>query len=177
MSWKSFWSRLIGGDGSSEPSIPSHQEIADCSDARAKEHNIDPPRPGRKTYAERYAETDRMSSSDIRASIAKREAEGKGDRCGVLHRVLADREKSGESGNSNSTTPAGLSHGEIADRSDTRAKALNIDPPRPGRKTYNERYTESSGSSSSDIRSQIASRKAQGKETGVLERILDDRGE
>lgn len=65
---------------------------ADASDARAKRLGIDPPRPGRKTYGERYAETSQMSSDEIRAKIAQREAQGK--ECGVLFRVLADRDES-----------------------------------------------------------------------------------
>lgn len=178
MSLKSFWNWLTSGGNSPTPtpSTPSYRELADRSDIRAKAMNIDPPRLGRKTYNERYVETDAMSTDEINKMIAQRKAEGKGDQCGVAYRVLADREKSGGSGNYNATTPTGLTHGELADRSDVRAKALNIDPPRPGRKTYNERYTESSGLSKSAIESKIAERKAQGKETGVLERILHDRG-
>lgn len=65
------------------------RELADRSDERARRLNIDPPRPGRKTYAERYDETSRMSTSEIKALIARREAEGK--ECGVAYRVLADR--------------------------------------------------------------------------------------
>ncbi len=177
MFWGNLWKRLTGRGTSSPTTTSSWHEKADQSDARAKALNIDPPREGRKTYSERYSETAKMSSDEIKSQIARREADGKGDRCGVLYRVLADREKSGESGYPSSTTTAGLSNRQIADRSDARAKALNIDPPREGRKTYSQRYNESSGSSSSDIRSQIASREAQGKETGVLRRILADRDE
>jgi len=103
--------------------------------------------------------------------INEREAAGK--ETGILHRVLADREAGRHTGSV--STP--MTHREKADASDARARAHNIDPPRPGRKTYAERYSESSGASSSSIRAQIAERQAQGKETGVLERILADRGE
>jgi len=65
------------------------RELADRSDERARRLGIDPPRPGRKTYAERYAETSAMSDSEIDALITQREAEGK--ECGVLYRVKADR--------------------------------------------------------------------------------------
>ncbi|TVL97297.1 MAG: hypothetical protein CV087_22505 [Candidatus Brocadia sp. WS118] len=67
----------------------SWRELADRSDEQARRLNIDPPRPGRKTYAERYNETRRMPTSEIKALIARREAEGK--ECGVAYRVLADR--------------------------------------------------------------------------------------
>ncbi len=66
-----------------------HQEIAERSNARAKALNIDPPRPGRKTYQERYDETNRMSISEIEAKIARREKAGQ--QTGVLHQVLADK--------------------------------------------------------------------------------------
>lgn len=66
-----------------------HKQAADEYDERAKTQHIDPPRPGRKSYTDRYEETSEMSSSDIRSIIIKREAAGK--ECGVLHRVLADR--------------------------------------------------------------------------------------
>ncbi len=72
-----------------EPSRVSYRELADGSDARAAALHIDPPRAGRKTYAERHSETSAMSTDDIRAKIAEREAQGK--ECGVLYRVLADR--------------------------------------------------------------------------------------
>jgi len=63
---------------------------ADESDERAARLGIDPPRPGRKTYSKRHSETSAMSTSDIKAKIAEREAEGK--ECGVLYRVLSERE-------------------------------------------------------------------------------------
>ncbi len=63
-------------------------KLADRSDARAKALNIDPPRPGRKTYSERYSEAIAMSPGERRALIARREAEGK--QCGVLYRAEAD---------------------------------------------------------------------------------------
>ena len=59
------------------------------SNENARQNNIDPPRFGRKTYQERYNETNPMSTSDILATIREREAQGK--ECGVLYRVLADR--------------------------------------------------------------------------------------
>ncbi|MGA2666482.1 MAG: hypothetical protein ABSE91_00120 [Patescibacteria group bacterium] len=101
-----------------------------------------------KTYAQRLAETQAMSTEEIHEAIRAREAAGKP--CGILHRVLADR-------------------------SDERAKTLGIDPPRPGRKTYSERYSETSSMSTSEIRAKIAERRAQGKEVGVLERVLSER--
>lgn len=64
------------------------RELADWSDERAKRLGIDPPREGRKTYAERYAETMAMSKSERDALIAQREANG--EECGVLYRVKAD---------------------------------------------------------------------------------------
>jgi hypothetical protein len=64
-------------------------ELADRSDERARRLGIDPPRPGRKTYAERYAETSLLPDSEIDALIAEREAAHK--ECGVLYRVKADR--------------------------------------------------------------------------------------
>ena len=63
--------------------------LADCSDRRAAALNIDPPREGRKSYAERQSETRQMSTSDIRALIREREAQGK--QCGVLYRTLSER--------------------------------------------------------------------------------------
>lgn len=69
--------------------MTDYRTLADLSDATAREYNIDPPRPGRKTYQERYLETDTMSTAAIKAMIAEREAGGK--QCGVLYRVLADR--------------------------------------------------------------------------------------
>ena len=59
---------------------------------RGVRDSIDPPRPGRKTYAQRYSETSSVSTSDIRTRIAEREAVGK--ECGVLYRVLAERGES-----------------------------------------------------------------------------------
>lgn len=102
----------------------------------------------KKTYAERYAETAEMSNVQIKETIAGREAKDKP--CGAAYRVLADR-------------------------SDVRAKASGIDPPRPGRKTYSERYNETSRMSASEIRAKIAEREAQGKECGVLYRVLSDK--
>lgn len=61
-----------------------------------------------------------------------------------------------------------------ADESDARAKQLNIDPPRSGRRTYTDRYQEASSMSSSDRRSLIALRQAQGKQVGVLLRAEAD---
>ena len=67
------------------------RELADRSDERARRLRIDPPRPGRKTYTQRYTETSQMSDSQIDALIAKREAAGK--ECGVLYRVKANRRR------------------------------------------------------------------------------------
>jgi hypothetical protein len=66
-----------------------YRDKADRSDARAKRLNIDPPRPGRKTYRQRYSETSRMSTAAIKAMIRRRERLEK--ECGVAYRVLADR--------------------------------------------------------------------------------------
>ena len=101
-----------------------------------------------KSYAERKAETEAMSTDDIRAMIAQCEKDGKD--CGVAYGVLAER-------------------------SNTRAKTLKIDPPRPGRKTYGERYAETSAMSTSDIKAMIAQRETDGKECGVLYKVLADR--
>ena len=76
-------------DQSTIHSSASWHEAADWSDDRAARMRIDPPRPGRKTYAQRYDETSAMSDSEIDAAIAQRAAEGK--ECGVLYRVKASR--------------------------------------------------------------------------------------
>lgn len=73
--------------------------------------------------------------------------------------------------------PAPVDYHAMANRSDTRAAALHIDPPRPGRKTYSERHSETSSMSTSDIQATIAARQAEGKECGVLYRVLAERGE
>jgi len=69
------WSKV--GEKLHSPKRPSarayYRVKADASDAGARLLNIDPPRPGRKTYAQRYAETSRMSTSDILERIAERE--------------------------------------------------------------------------------------------------------
>lgn len=101
-----------------------------------------------KTYSQRYEETSKMTTDEIRSMIAERESEGK--QCGVLYRVLSER-------------------------SNERAATHNIDPPRPGRKTYSQRYSETSAMSTGEIKSLIAEREAQGKECGVLYRILSER--
>lgn len=75
------------------------------------------------------------------------------------------------------TSTARVDYRKLADESDARAKALNIDPPRPGRKTYAERYSETSSMSTADIKAKITERQAQGKECGVLIRVLANRGE
>jgi len=64
---------------------------------------------------------------------------------------------------------------ESADRSDARVKALGIDPPRPGRKTYAQRHTETSAMSVSQLRALRAERLAQGKEVGVIDRVLSEK--
>lgn len=101
-----------------------------------------------KTYSQRYEETNEMTTEEIRSMIAERESEGKP--CGVAYRVLAERSNEG-------------------------AAAHRIDPPRPGRKTYQQRYSETSALSTSEIRARIAEREAQGKECGVLYRTLSER--
>ena len=101
-----------------------------------------------KTYLQRYEETNEMTTSELQSMIAKREPERKP--CGVAYRVLAER-------------------------SNERASTHHIDPPRPGRKTYSRRYSETSALSTSDIRAKIAEREAQGKECGVLYRTLSER--
>jgi hypothetical protein len=65
-----------------------HREMADFYDARARAYGIDPPRPGRKTYEERYAETLALSPEERRELLAEREANDQ--EAGVLHRVMAD---------------------------------------------------------------------------------------
>ena len=100
-----------------------------------------------KSFGERYAETANLWDEEVKATIASREAEGKP--CGVANRVLADR-------------------------SDARAKANSIDPPRPGRKTYAERYAETSAMSTDAKLALIREREAQGKECGVLYRSLSE---
>lgn len=131
MFFRRFVQRLRGRK---EPSVSSH-----VSESR-------PSTP--KTYSQRYEDTNKMTTNQIRSMIAERESEGKP--CGVAYRVLANR-------------------------SDARAKARNIDPPRPGRKTYSQRYNKTNAMSISDIRTQIAQREAQGKECGVLYRVLSER--
>ncbi len=64
------------------------RELANSSDERAGRLGTDPPREGRKTYAERYAETMAMSESERDAILAERESNGEG--CGVIYRVKAD---------------------------------------------------------------------------------------
>ena len=79
-------SRWLRGEA---PNRVDYSALADKSDARAAALHIDPPRLGRKTYAERHEETSTMSTADIKAMIAVRQAQGK--ECGVLFRVLAER--------------------------------------------------------------------------------------
>lgn len=62
-----------------------------------------------------------------------------------------------------------------ADRSDARAKALNIDPPRIGRKTYDERRSETSSMSTSQLLALRSERFAQGKQVGVIDRVLSEK--
>jgi len=101
-----------------------------------------------KTFSQRLEETRKMMTDQIRSMIAERETEGK--ECGVAHAVLAER-------------------------SNARAAAEHIDPPRPGRKTYSQRYSETSTMSTNDIRTKITERETQGKECGVLYRVLSER--
>lgn len=101
-----------------------------------------------KSYWQRYQETQEKSTSEIRSTIKEREAQGK---------------------------PSGVAYRVLADRSNERAAAYNIDPPRPGRKTYAERCAETSEMSTSEIRALIEEREAQGKECGVLYRVLSER--
>jgi hypothetical protein len=63
-----------------------------------------------------------------------------------------------------------------ADLSDERAKRLNIDPPRPGRKTYQKCYKETIGMSTADILTMVRRRDALHQESGVANRVLADRG-
>ena len=101
-----------------------------------------------KTYSQRYQETAAMTTPQIHVMIARREADGRD--CGVAHRVLADR-------------------------SDARAEARGIDPPRPGRKTYRQRDRETRAMTTPQIRAMIARREAAGRECGVLRRVLSER--
>ena len=84
-----------------------------------------------------------------------------------IRSMIAKRESKGK--------PSGVAHRVLADRLDARAKALSIDPPQPGRKTYLQRYTETSSIPTDAIRSLIAQREKQGKECGVLHRVLSER--
>ena len=81
--------RHFGAERKVEGGRVDWRRLADQSDERASRLAIDPPRPGRKTYAQRYAETSVMADSEIDPLIARREAAGK--ECGVLYRVKADR--------------------------------------------------------------------------------------
>jgi len=65
------------------------RDRADRSDKRARELGIDPPRNGRKTYAERRAETEDLSTNELLKLRAKRLEEGK--EVGVIDRVLSTR--------------------------------------------------------------------------------------
>jgi hypothetical protein len=65
------------------------RKSADRSDERAKELGIDPPRAGRKTYAERRAETEDLPTDELLKLRAKRVEEGK--EVGVIERVLSKR--------------------------------------------------------------------------------------
>jgi hypothetical protein len=76
-------------DDDAETCRPSYRTLAKESDARAARLRIDPPRLGRKSYAERHAETDSMSTPELHALLRERKAQGK--ECGVIYRVLADR--------------------------------------------------------------------------------------
>ena len=104
--------------------------------------------PAPKTYPQRHEETNSMTTGEIQSMIAERESAGK---------------------------PSGVAYRVLADRSNQRCAEQGIDPPRPGRKTYSQRYSETSAMSTDDIRSKIAEREAQGKECGVLYRALSDR--
>ena len=64
---------------------------------------------------------------------------------------------------------------DSADRSDARCKRLGIDPPRPGRKTYDDRYAETNSQSVSELRALRARRVEQGKEVGVIDRVLSNK--
>jgi len=66
-----------------------YRDLADRSDTRARKYNIDPPRPGRKTYQQRINETRNMTTPQIDAKIAERERQDK--ECGVLYRVRSER--------------------------------------------------------------------------------------
>jgi hypothetical protein len=92
MSLGSFFGSLFHNnshDAGYSDDVVNYKKLADQSDRKAKDRKIDPPRPGRKTYNQRYSETSSMSTSDIHAKIAERKAQGK--ECGVLYRTLADR--------------------------------------------------------------------------------------
>lgn len=101
-----------------------------------------------KIFSRRYKKTSKMSTEAIKKMIAERECVPKP--CGILYKVLADR-------------------------SDENAAKHNIDPPRPGRKTYSQRYAETSTLTPDQIRAKIARREAEGKECGVLYRVLSDK--
>jgi hypothetical protein len=98
-------------------------------------------------FSKRRKDTEKMATSEIRSIISGREKNNK---------------------------PCGVAYGVLADHSDNDAKRFNIDPPRPGRKSYSERYAETSSMSADSIRATIATREAQGKPCGVLYRRLSD---
>lgn len=102
----------------------------------------------RKSYRERYNKTNALPTDEIKALTAERRAQDK---------------------------PTGVADRILADRSDARCKALNIDPPREGRKTYQTRYDETSALSNSELDARIAAREANGQETGVLRRVRSER--
>ena len=64
------------------------RDKADLSNEMAKRPNINPPRPGRKSYQECYKETIGISTADILEISGRREALHQ--ESGVAYRVLAD---------------------------------------------------------------------------------------
>lgn len=62
-----------------------------------------------------------------------------------------------------------------ADKSDIEAARRKIDPPRPGRKTHQERLNETREMTTDEIKATIGNRESEGKECGVLYRVLSER--
>lgn len=111
-------------------------------------HSSQPRVSSCKTYSQRYEETSGLSDAGLEHLLVNRDYEG---------------------------LPSGVAHRVAADRSDARAKAYSIDEPRPGRKTYAQRQLETNAMSTAQLQSLRAERKAQGKETGVIDRVLSER--
>lgn len=67
-------------------------------------------------------------------------------------------------------------YSDKAKSSNENASQNNIDPPRFGRKTFQERYDETSRMSTPEILAMIARRESGGEQCGVAYQVLADRG-